>query len=168
MAKKILTHEYLVDRLDYDPATGVFTHKHNFGMRYRVGDRADTPGHAALTGYRLVNLLNQKFLAHRVAWMYVHGQMPNGIVDHINGEKGDNSINNLRVVTNQVNVQNQRKASKNSKSGLLGALTHAEGVYRARIRVDGRYLHLGLFKTPQEAHEAYVKAKRKYHVGNTL
>ena len=72
MAKEILSAEYLRERLIYNSDTGEFFHRHSFGTRYHAGDRADTPGHAALTGYRLVNLLSQKFLAHRVAWLYLH------------------------------------------------------------------------------------------------
>jgi len=167
MAKQILTREYLMDRLAYDPNTGEFTHKHNFGDRYHVGDRADTPGHAALKGYRLINLLNQKFLAHRVAWMYINGEFPSLYVDHINGRREDNRIDNLRLVDLKTNIENQRSASKRNKLGVLGVHSH-QGKFRASITVDRKRVHIGMYDTADAAHAAYIDAKRKFHKGCTL
>lgn len=167
MAKAILTREYLIDRLTYNPSTGLFLHNHTFGERYKKGDRADTPGHSALSGYRLVNLLNQKFLAHRIAWMYVYGNMPSNYIDHINGNKSDNRIENLRVVSCRGNVENRRFPSKRNKTGFLGVHFH-QGKFRASITVDRKRIHIGMFDKPEEAYKAYVEAKRKHHEGCTL
>lgn len=167
MTKASLTREYLVDRLTYDPITGVFTHNHNFGSRYRIGDRADTPGHAQLKGYRLVNLLNQKFLAHRMAWLYVHGVMPTQSIDHIDGDRSNNCLLNLREVDHKTNMQNRRVARKGNSTGLIG-VKEQKGRYRAALCVDGKTKHVGMFATPEEAHAAYVEAKRKHHPGCTL
>ncbi len=167
MTKTILTREYLIDRLSFDPVTGVFTHNYNFGSRYRIGDRADTPGYDRLKGYRLINLLNQKFLAHRCAWMYVNGSMPELHIDHINGDRGDNSIENLREVSHKTNIQNQRKPTKRNTSGLLG-VTVVNGRYIAKLTVNYRTVYVGSYETPEQAHEAYVLAKRRLHDGCTL
>ena len=134
MAKRILTVEYLHNRFDYDQNTGAFYHKHDFGSRYKKGDRADTPGHARLAGYRLVNVLSQKFLAHRVAWMYINGSFPDLLIDHINGDRSDNRIANLRTVGIKENIQNQRAPSKRNKTGFLGVYAHKEK-YRVRLTV---------------------------------
>lgn len=167
MAARILTREYLIDRLSYDHETGVFTHNHDFGSRYSAGDRADTPGHSALTGYRLINLLSRKFLAHRVAWFYVYGLFPDGVIDHINCDKSDNRISNLRVVTIQNNIENQRSASSRNKTGFLGVHKH-QGKFRASITIDRKSIKIGVFDTPYEAHAAYLEYKRKYHAGCTI
>ncbi len=167
MANQILTAEYLRSRLDYDSSTGVFTHKHDFGSRYKVGDRADTSGHAALREYRLVNLLNQKFLAHRAAWLHTHGIFPGLPIDHINGNKSDNRIENLRAVEIRLNAENIRKPQKNNSTGFLGVQPH-QGRYRVRLTVDRKQIQIGMFSTPEEAHAAYVVAKRKYHEGCTI
>jgi len=167
MAASILTVEYLRERLSYDANTGFFTHNKDFGSRYKIGDRADTPGHAALTGYRLVNLLNSKYLGHRAAWLHHYGAWPDGIIDHINGDKSDNRIANLRDVSHQVNNENRRHKSHQNKAGFMGVLI-ANGRYRARILVNRKGIHLGMFDTPEEANEAYIEAKRIYHAGCTL
>ena len=167
MADAILTQEYLKDRLSYDPETGIFTHNYDFGNRYHVGDRADTPGHAALKGYRLINLLNQKFLAHRCAWLYVHGVWPDKYIDHIDGDRSNNALANLRDVSERTNMENRKGPSKNNKLGVYGV--HALGKrFAARITVDYKSRHLGVFSTVEEAHQAYLEAKRKLHKGCTL
>lgn len=167
MAKEILTAEYLRDRLSYDKDTGLFTHNKTFGSRFKAGDRADTPGHAALIGYRLVNLLSRKYLGHRAAWLHHYGAWPDGVIDHINGDKGDNRICNLRDVTHQVNNENRRNKSHHNKTGFMGVIV-TNGKFRARILVNRKNIHIGMFDTPEEANLAYIEAKRIYHAGCTL
>lgn len=84
-------------------------------------------------------------------------------IDHINGVKTDNAWKNLRQVTAQQNSYNRRRAMKNSKTGVLGVGTRADGKFRARIRVAGRRIELGAFDTIDEAKNAYAAAKKKYH-----
>jgi len=111
------------------------------------------------------------YLAHRLAWLYVHGVMPKKNIDHINGVKTDNRIENLRDVAQSVNLQNLQRARKNRKSSRLLGVSHSNRgtclarPYRARIVVDGRELSLGTFATEQEAHQAYLAAKRIHHEG---
>ena len=167
MAKQILSAEYLRERLTYNPETGEFLHRHSFGNRYHAGERADTPGHAALKGYRLVNLLSQKFLAHRAAWLYLHGVWPDKYIDHINGNRGDNRIENLRDVVARTNQENQRVAKVNNKTGFLGVRME-QGLYRARIKANGKTLHIGMFEKAEDASAAYIKAKRELHAGCTI
>ena len=107
------------------------------------------------------------YYIHRIAWLYVYGCWPNNHIDHINGNPDDNSIENLRDVSRKVNLQNMRKATKSSKTGILG-VSESAGRFRASIRIDGKAKYLGSFDDAKTAHAAYIDAKRKYHEGCTL
>jgi hypothetical protein len=154
----------------YDPATGIFIRRIRLAQRHQAGDRADfliTKGNN--TGYYRISFDSKRYMAHRVAWLYVYGEWPKQDIDHINGNPGDNRIENLRDVPNRINRQNMRRPRGPSQSGLLGVFMHKEsGKWRARIQVNMKAIHIGLFDTPEEAHEAYLKAKRKYHEGCTI
>lgn len=164
MADEILTAERLREVVDYNPETGVLTRKVRLAQRHRVGDRADM--FWPHMGYWRLSIDSRRYLAHRCAWLYVHGRWPEHNIDHINGNPADNRIANLRDVPQMVNVQNQR--TSRAASGLIGAQRFADGVWRARIKVNGKYRHIGLYDTPEEAHRAYIAAKRKLHEGCTI
>jgi hypothetical protein len=118
-------------------------------------------------GYICLRIDGKMYKAHRIAWAFVYGEWPELHIDHINGDPSDNRICNLREVDRHANMQNERKARLNNKSGYLGVCPNG-GNWRAEIRVDGKKINLGTYKTPVEAHEAYVVAKRKFHEGATL
>lgn len=146
----------------YDPETGVFTRRRAVGRhgRHKKGTIAKAANSRGYTVIRVDGVLHG---AHRLAWLYHHGEWPN-VIDHINGDRSDNRICNLRNVTQTENMQNLKKAPINSKSGLLGAhLFPRCKRWTARIRINGVSRRLGLFDTAQEAHEAYMAAKRRYH-----
>lgn len=153
----------------YDEKTGVFTRKVRLAQRHKAGDRADfliTKGNNA--GYRRISFDSKRYMAHRVAWLYVHGCWPQYDIDHVNGIKGDNQIINLRDVPNRINRQNLHKRhGKNTASGLLGVTPH-QGKWRSRLIINGLQMELGCFETRDEAQEAYLVAKRKYHEGCTI
>lgn len=156
-------YETLKSLLNYDKSTGVFTWKVGVG-RCKRGDQA---GSAHGKGYIRIQVLGNNILAHRLAWMFVYGDFPSDQIDHINGIKSDNRILNLRNVTATTNSQNMHFARVTSKSGLLGVESH-RGKWRARIRVNGKKVLLGTMNTPQEAHAAYVEAKRRLHPGCSI
>jgi HNH endonuclease len=108
-------------------------------------------------------------LAHRLAWLVYYGVWPAEQLDHVNGDKLDNRIANLREVSNQTNNQNHRKAKKNSKTGFLGVVHEKRGDgYVAYLRVAGRTKNLGTYRTPEEAHSVYLREKRRLHEGCTI
>ena len=150
--------------LSYDSETGVFTWKINIGKRIRAGSVAGTTHHS---GYNCIIIERSHYTAHRLAWLYFYGEWPSGVIDHINGDKFDNRISNLRDVSRSVNQQNRRKAAKNSKTGMLG-VSQAGSVFVANIMVDGKTVRLGRYETAELAHAAYVNAKRQHHAGCTI
>ena len=121
-------------------------------------------------GYVAIKINTKAYKAHRLAWLYVYGINPENQVDHVNGFKSDNRILNLRAATNSQNCENQKKAKSNNIVGLLG-VSKAYGKrngFISRIQVNGKQKNIGYFPTAEEAHEAYILAKRELHGHNTL
>ena len=168
MSMKILpSAERVRELLHYDPNTGVFTRLvSRRGINAKVGDVA---GSVNAKGYLRITIDGSDYAGHRIAWLHVHGHAPAGEIDHINGQKDDNRIDNLRVVGRSGNMQNQRRARAINPSGFLGVHFHAGAKkWRAQIGVDGALHRLGLFATAEEAHEAYLRAKSSLHPFSTL
>jgi hypothetical protein len=150
--------------LSYDPETGRFTRIAKSGPNVVVGAEAGAVNH----GYRRIYVGGRPYAAHRLAWLWVHGKWPDGKVDHINGDTDDNRIANLRDVDHSTNLENQRRARSDNLLGVLGVRAKPSGRYEARIWVKGRPMFLGSYPTAEDAHGAYVEAKRKLHEGCTL
>lgn len=154
-----LTQERLKELLHYDPETGVFT--------WRKSQRV--AGCSRKDGYLKVQVCNRQLCAHRLVFLYVDGFIPSRPVDHINGVRADNRYSNLRVASPAINSQNRTKASSNNLAGLLGVSDGgSEGRFKARISAGGVSVNLGVFATPELAHEAYAAAKRRLHEGCTI
>ena len=161
-----ITREIIKEMLDYNLETGVFRWKISTNRRIKIGAIAGTKNWNL---YFIIPLNGKRYRAHRLAWMYVYGTWPVYDIDHINGNPSDNRFNNLRDVTTSHNTQNQTKPHKRNKCGLLGVSWHTVGkCWRARICTNGVQMLIGHFKTPEEAHQAYLGAKRKYHAGCTI
>jgi hypothetical protein len=118
-------------------------------------------------GYIVVCFKGKHYKSHRVAWLLAHGSWPEGEIDHINGDKLDNRLCNLRDVSKSVNQQNLKQAKADNKVGLLGVSMKGNR-FRAQITINQKKKMLGTFATATEAHEAYIKAKRQIHIGGTL
>ena len=166
MAKSILTPELLRERVHYDPETGLFTWRISH-KRARAGELIGTTDGSYLKG----QIGGTLYSLHRLAWFYVHGTWPVGVIDHKDGDGFNNRIDNLRDVPDMVNSQNRQGANTNSKSGVLGVRWHKrDQVWIAEIKLPGarRQTHLGTFKTIEAASEAYLVAKRAHHEGCTI
>ena len=166
---RLLSIDVLRANVSYDPETGLFARIKNHPKRkYLAGSITGVP---RPDGYIQIMIEGKIYLAHRLAWLYVHGVMPKHYIDHVNGIKNDNRILNLRDVNQTVNLQNQRKTKRNRLSSkFLGVSYSNKGIskvnpFRARIVVDKKEIFLGSYPTEQEAHNAYLVAKRKYHEG---
>lgn len=159
-----LTAQLLREVLNYDPETGLFTWANPPSRKVKRGTVA---GSMQVQGYARVKLFKKEYLQHRLAWLYVHGSWPKHEIDHINGNRSDNRIRNLRDVPKAFNMQNRRAANRtNMSTGVLGVTYRPkEGVYAAKIGISGRRVSLGLFKTVRDAQAAYLEAKKSLHPG---
>jgi hypothetical protein len=156
---------YLRSLLDYSPETGLFVWRLSNSNVSPAGSLAGRSVNS--DGYRQIVINRRFYKAHRLAWFYVHGVWPDQI-DHINGDRTDNRLCNLRNVTSLLNTHNQRKPHCNNRSGFLGVSKRADGRFQAEIRVSGKKRYLGAFATAEQAGAAYVSAKRQMHEGSTL
>jgi len=157
MAKHDITAERIEELLSYNAETGIFTWKPRIA------------GHRRSSGYVSIEIDGVEVKAHQLAWFLSHGEWPSTLIDHINGNPSDNRLCNLRDATHKINAENQRRAQKNSKSKMLGAQWNERlGKWQSAICVDGVKKHLGVFNTPEDAHAAYINAKRKMHIGCTI
>ena len=160
-----LTQDLVKHYFNYDPETGIFIRKITTAKSSKIGEIA---GGKDQKGYIRIRILNKKYRAHKLAWLYMYGNYPEQI-DHINGIKDDNRISNLRLADNFINSQNKRKLLKSNKSGYMGV--HFDNnikMFRARIGHKGKNICLGFYDDPKVAGEAYLKAKRELHAGCTI
>ena len=143
--------------LHYEPETGQFT-RVQAGRGVTVGPICGSE----CDGYRTVVIDGSSYRLHRLAFLYMEGEWPQAKVDHINGDRADNRWANLRHATIRQNSHN-RKTRSDSKCGLKGVSWNARPQkWMARIGVDGKSKYLGVYKTPEEAHTAYVVAADRY------
>lgn len=180
MTKKSLpTPEELRQLLRYEPDTGKLYWKErplsmfkdnpvrtkerahaNWNSRY-AGKEAFTAAHGE--GYRQGQVFGTPYLAHRVIWAIVYGEWPVNAIDHINMDRSDNRLANLRHTDRGKNNCN-RGAQINNTSGFKGVTWDKRSMkWKAQIGAFGKNHYLGLFATAEAAHAAYCKAAKKYH-----
>ena len=172
MEKSFLEPEMLRKLISYDPETGVLTWRER-GREFFKRDQdwrrwnnkySLKPAGAlsASSGYLNVKILDKPYSCHRVAYAIYHGAWPRHQVDHIDGDRANNRIANLRDVTHAENHRNQKVRSDNS-SGVMGVYFHKKaGKWCARVKVHGQNIHIGLFEGLEEAIAARKAADIKY------
>ena len=147
----MLTHAELLEQLIYHPETGTFERKKG----KRIGKSLTK------NGYKLICVKHKQLYAHRLAWFYVNGDWPSSLVDHINGNRADNRIHNLRLATKAQNAVNSKVVR--SSSGRRGVYIQSNTrKYRVRLTLNGkRNVHIGYFSSKEEAAKARNEAMAK-------
>lgn len=161
MATNILTQDRLKQLLNYDPETGVFRYA-CARPKVRVGAVA---GHThAGHGYRQIKLDGKLYLAHRLAWLYVHGEWPTDLLDHINRNRVDNRLANLRLSDKYLNRQNTNTPANNT-SGAKGVTWNKTlNKWHARLSLHGKRYHVGWFLDKDAAVAARHAAEVQMHL----
>jgi len=157
MASQILSQARLKELLHYNPVTGVFRRRHETANGQMPP--WSEAGSIHKLGYVIVGVAGKKYRAHQLAWLYMTGQWPGEFIDHRNGIKGDNSWANLREASKKQNAENVPLRADNT-TGFRGVTFEPKkGLYRARIRHNGKLIGLGRFKTAEQAAEAAQAAR---------
>lgn len=164
------SQDVLMKLLSYDPDTGLFVWKtrprelcpsdrswNTFNSK-SAGKKAFAT--KCVNGYLAGRLFGKDYYAHRIAWKIHYGCDPVNQIDHINGNRTDNRIKNLREVTHRENSLNQKHRSTNT-SGHMG-VDIDRGKWRAHITIHGKFKHIGYFDTMVEAIAARKAAEEEY------
>lgn len=160
--------------LQYNPDTGDFIWRprsaddfpntqnpRRVAMAWNTAHAGLSPSTLSKSGYAVIGIRPKQYFAHRLAWLYSFGGWPDGPLDHINGNRADNRLKNLRVVDNQTNQRNASRWATN-RSGVTGVYRYKPSTWRAFIYVGGRYVHLGNFREFDAAVSARKAAEREY------
>lgn len=164
--------EIIHESLEYDPETGSFRWKvrprsHFSSQRgmsiWNTKYSGKVAGSLDREGYTVIRILERHFYAHRLAWVITHGVEPPVSIDHINGDKSDNRLANLRLATSSENCRNTQ-TRRDNKSGHKGVSWHnGNKAWVAKIKVHGATFHLGTFEDKQAAIDAYVQGSILHH-----
>lgn len=168
MATGDLNVTRLRELVSYDPETGAFR-RTDGRLLTGAASRNAHVGWINGQGYHCLRVDRKEWLGHRLAWVLMAGELPTGEVDHRDGQRANNRWENLRDVAHRHNIENQRRPARSGSTGYLGVTLHkASGLFHAQIKSHGKHISLGYFKRPEDAHAAYVEAKRLLHTGCTL
>lgn len=163
MARKTdLTQEYLHSILDYNSNSGVFIWKYRKDVpsSWNANYSGKTTGWKHSNGYMQTCINYKKYFLHRLAWFYVYGIWPKEI-DHIDRDKKNNRISNLRILTHRENCNNRKQ--RQNPSGYKGITQdYRDGVWQASITLNGKTKYLGRFSSAVNAATAYNLAKEIY------
>lgn len=154
-----ISHQELLRILKYDKDTGFFFWNEP-RPKIRVGQKA---GHLHHTGYINLEIGGKHYAAHRLAWFYCTGKWPSDQIDHINCNKSDNRIENLREATNGQNHANVKTRNKLGHKGVQFRANLKNKPYVVKIRHNKKDIHIGCFATIEEAAQAYKIYAGKLH-----
>lgn len=158
-----LTQKRLKQVLSYDFYTGIFT----WNIYKKCVRKGDIAGRVESNGYSKIGIDYKSYLSHRLAWFYVYGYWP-GVIDHIDRNRSNNAIDNLREVTPAENLQNMGITKRNTTGHVGVSFRPERNKYHAQICANGKRIHLGYFETAELAGMAYLSAKQKYHINSDL
>jgi len=157
-SEKSLTLQKLYEMFFYCQETGLFIRK----IGVKGSSAGAVSGSQMSKGYLQIGVNKRKYLAHRLAWFYVYKVWPDGQIDHINGIKTDNRIENLRCVTNKQNHENSGIKSSNS-SGFRGVSFYKrDGTWTAQLTHNYKNIYLGRFATKEQAAQAAQEGRAKF------
>ena len=160
-----VTVDRLRELLTYQPETGILVWR----VKYGNVDAGSVAGTLSSTGYLTVGIDGEKFRVHRVAWALWTGKWPVQTIDHIDGNRANNRAENLRCVSQSVNMQNIRKPTSRNTSGYLGVYwSERRGGWMAALSVDKKKKRWGPYSTSDRAYEQYLRKKRQLHDGCTI
>jgi hypothetical protein len=160
MKNDVVTHGRLRELLNYDYATGELTWRIRKARCIHVGDVAGNV--SKRTGYRGVMVDGKYYLAHRLSWFYITGEWPRNQIDHINRNRADNRITNLREATSSQNQMNTVSRRVGTASGIKGVVWSKRcRKWKAQIGGQGKTTYLGYFDTTEQANIAYTEAAKK-------
>jgi hypothetical protein len=163
MRESCLNAETLREILAYTPETGLFTWKIRPSAKVKQGSLA---GALEKNGYLRIGISGKMWSAHRLAWLYVFGRWPRDCLDHINGDRADNRVYNLRECNYVQNGQN-RASERGSTSSFVGVSWDKDRrKWRACIRAQGKNISLGYHSSEEGAAHAYAMAKSGLHTFN--
>lgn len=152
-----VTAERVREVLAYDPETGVFTWRIHRASNARAGDVAGTSDN----GYIKIWIDGRQYRAHRLAWLYVHGVWPAHEIDHINRDKTDTRIANLRPVTRKQNCENQSALRPNTSGHRGVSWNTRQREWIAQIKHKRQGYHLGGFDRLEDAIAARLRAEAR-------
>lgn len=165
MAKtNLIPIDAVIGKFLYDPEAGhILLAQSSPEHAHRIGKRV---GSLYLDGYRRVSIGRTRILEHRLAWALSHGAWPEDFIDHVNGDRSDNRLINLREASRSENGQNRAKSSNNS-SGFTGvSFCKRYNCWQASIQFQRKPKFIGYFETPEFAAAAYAEAKSALHKFN--
>lgn len=157
----MITQEELKSALDYNPISGIFTWRTTV-VKGRV-EAGDVAGSWTAKRYWQIRVNGKLYMAHRLVWLYVYGVHPKGQIDHIDRNKSNNAISNLRVCSQNENQKNVKIRADNT-SGFKGVHPFGNtGKFVAQITLNGEQTYLGVFTTKEEASLVYEDAAKQHH-----
>ena len=155
-----MNHDQLILDIHYTPETGDF-HWISARPKVQVGQKA---GYVKKNkGYVYIEYKGKSYSAHRLAWFYIYKKFPQNQIDHINGNRADNRIANLREATHG---QNRANSKHNNMNGLKGVCYRSHLKIKpwvAQITHNRKVIYLGCYPTKELAHAAYCEAAKKLH-----
>lgn len=164
-----VTQALLHELFKYDTINGGLYWRGWAGRWESVRGARQRFGSVGIRGYRAGSIRGHGYKEHRLVWLYVYGAWPADVIDHINGDKTDNRIANLRDVPQVVNTQNRKGAGVRSKTGVLGVTQYKPGRYGAYASLGAGLIWLGGgHETAGEAEAVRLSFVREHYEGNTL